>query len=130
MPVSVFLIKTVAPGIAALLISTTVPVMVPVPEVCAVDKAALRHRTRRGARERKKEDRLGRRVEKFSFMVTASKNPYGVWPADAIDKRHDGWVGISALEIPRPFIHGVPTAVLCQEIKTVKVSARSRTNPR
>jgi hypothetical protein len=93
-----------------------------VPAVCAIDKAALRHRTMRAARERKKEDRLGRRAKKFSFMVTASKNPYGVWPADAIDKRHDGWIGISALEILRPLVHVAPTAVLCQVIKNRQVS--------
>jgi hypothetical protein len=37
MPVSVFLMRTVAPGIAALLISTTVPVIVLVPEVWAME---------------------------------------------------------------------------------------------
>jgi hypothetical protein len=71
------------------LMSTTVPVIVLVPEVWAMEKGGLRHRTRRAARGRKRELRVGLWVEKFSFMVTASKKPYGVRPADAIDKRHD-----------------------------------------
>jgi hypothetical protein len=42
-------------------------------------------------------------------------------PADSVDKRPDDSVEISVLEIPTPFIHVVPTAVSCQEVKTGKV---------
>jgi hypothetical protein len=58
MPVSLFLMSTIAPGMAALLISTTVPVIVLVPEVWAKEEGGLRHRTRRAARGRKRELRV------------------------------------------------------------------------
>ena len=43
-------------------------------------------------------------------------------PDDSVDKRPDGYGEICALEIPRPFTHVVPSAVLCQEVKTGKLS--------
>jgi hypothetical protein len=131
MPVSVFLMRTVAPGIAALLLSTTVPVIVLVPAVWAMESGGCRHKTRKAANARKKETLLGQRVEKFSFMVTASKNHYGKFgPADWVDKRHDGAVEISGLEILRPFIHVVLTGVSCQDGKTgERVSAGAGIDP-
>ena len=44
---------------------------------------------RKAARVRKQQPRLGQRVVKFSFMVTASKIT-AIWPADSVDKRPDG----------------------------------------